>query len=82
MNSLGSALPLRFPNAADQVFYEAQRLRGQPSTERFMAILDLIASGHRLLKDSSRRGRAEELRARDKQEWRLAHRNLFAKHGF
>jgi hypothetical protein len=76
------ASPLQFPDTADRVFREAQRFRRQTPSERFLAILDLVASGERLLQGSPRREQAQALRAADELEWRTAHRKLFSKHGF
>jgi hypothetical protein len=75
-------LPLRFPQPADVVFRDAKRFRRQTSAERFLMILDLLASGERLLTDSPRREQAQKLRAEDERQWRMSHRELFMKHGF
>ena len=74
--------PLRFPSEADMIFREAQEFRKLTSTERWRTILDLLASGARLLAHSPNREQGEQLRQQDEQQWRKIHKDLFARHGF
>lgn len=74
-------LPLRFPNEADKIYEAALRYRRLSPTERFLAIVDLIASGATLLAASPRRDAAARLRQAQEEEWRRIQKELFARHG-
>ena len=72
---------LNFPSRAETVSREAERFRRLRPSDRWLAILDLIASGEQFLANSPRRKEAEELRRLEELRWREAHRELFRKHG-
>jgi hypothetical protein len=72
---------LRFPDEADVIREEAERFRRLSPTERFLAIVDLMASGQAIMRDSPHRLWAEQQRAAEKEEWRRFHRELFAGYG-
>lgn len=74
-------LPIRFPNEADQIFEEAEAFRRRSPTERFLAIVDLIASGESIMAHSPRRQEAIRLRQIQEDEWQRAHKELFARYG-
>ena len=74
-------LELHFPNEADKIREEAQAFRRLSPTERMLAILDLAASGERMMRDSPGRDTANRLRMEQEVEWRRAYRELFARHG-
>jgi hypothetical protein len=72
---------LRFPNEADKIYEAAQRYQRLPPTERFLALVDLIASGATLLAASPRRDAAARLRQDQEEEWRRIQKELFTRHG-
>lgn len=72
---------LHFPDDADKIREEARAFRRLSPTERILAILDLAASGARMMRDSPCRDAANRLRAEHEEQWRLAYRELFTRHG-
>jgi hypothetical protein len=73
--------PYRFPNHADQIHEEAERFRKLTPTERFLAIVDLMASAEMLLAASPKREWALKHWEAQEQQWQQVHRQLFARHG-
>jgi hypothetical protein len=71
----------RFPNEADVIFQEAQAFRRLTPTERFLAIVDLMASAETLMQTSPHGAAGKQQRAAEKEEWRRIHREIFARHG-
>ena len=80
--SMTDLLPLRFPDEADKIHQQTQEFRQLSSTQRFLAMVDLIVSGSRMLAESPNRQESERQRQVEKTRWRQAHRKLFARHGF
>jgi len=74
-------LPFRFPNEADTVFDEAQAFRRLSATDRFLTIVDLIASGEKMMAESPRRAESERSRQRQEENWQRIQRELFVSHG-
>ena len=72
---------LSFPSRAETVSREVERFRRLRPSDRWLAILDLVALGERFLASSPRRKEAEELRRLEELRWRKAYRELFRKHG-
>jgi hypothetical protein len=72
---------LRFSDESDTIREEAQAFRRLSPTERMLAILDLVASGERMMRDSPCRDAANRLRAEHEEQWRRAYRELFTRHG-
>ncbi len=72
---------LRFPSEAEQVYRDVQKFRRLTPTERFLAIVDLMASGQALMMASPHREAAEQQRKREKEELRSFYRELLAHHG-
>jgi hypothetical protein len=71
---------ITFPSEADTIHKEALEFRRLSSTERFLAILDLIASGEALLNQSPNRARSLSLHDEHEALWQRAQRELFARH--
>jgi hypothetical protein len=76
-----SELPYRFPKQADVIHEQAVRFRRLSPTARGLAIVDLIASGRRLMAESPKREFAARQRAAQEEEWPRAQKELFARHG-
>ena len=74
-------LPMEFPNEADKVFEEAEAFRRMSASDRFLSMVDLIASGERLMLEAPRRDEARRIRQAQEDEWQRIHRDLFASHG-
>jgi hypothetical protein len=73
-------LPISFPSEADKIHREVLRYRRLTPTERFLAIVDLIASGAALLEHSPHREAGQRLRQAQEAEWRRIHKEVFASH--
>lgn len=71
---------LRFPNEAETIRREAEAFRQLSPTDRFLSILDLIASGQKLLECSPQRDIGERLREAQEAEWQRLQKELFAHH--
>ena len=74
-------LPIRFPSQADLVYEQAQAYRRLTPTDRFLAIIDLIASGTTLMAHSPHLQGSQRLREVDEAQWQRAQKELFARHG-
>jgi hypothetical protein len=74
-------LPIHFPAEADLIYQEAQAYRRLSPTERFLTIIDLIASGTTLLNQSPQREAGRRLQEAQEAAWQRAHKELFARHG-
>ena len=75
-------IPLRFPNHADKTLQLARQQRQLTPSQRFLNIVDLIASGTRMLAESPKRKDSDRLHRANEAEWRRVYRELFARHGF
>ncbi len=73
-------MPIQFPNEAEKIRREAAAFRRLSPTERFVAILDLIASGVALLEHSPHREAGRRLRDAQEAEWQRIQKELFARH--
>jgi hypothetical protein len=73
--------PIRFPREADKIYAEAVAYRRLSPSERFLALLDLIAAGEALMRQSPHREAARQLQAAQEAEWRRIQRELFTRHG-
>lgn len=71
----------RFPNQADEVYREAEEFRQLSSSERFLAIVDLMAAGDAMLASSPHRDAALRQCEAYEEAWQRAYRKLFADHG-
>jgi hypothetical protein len=74
-------LPTRFPGEGDKIYAEAVAYRRLAPTERLLALVDLIASGTTLLKQSLHRDAGASLQQAQEAEWRRIQKELFARHG-
>ncbi len=69
--------PIRFPPEADRIRAEAEAFRRLTPGGRWLAILDLIASGSVLMQQSPHRHVARQLQASQEEEWRQAMKAAF-----
>ena len=74
--------PYKFPEPTDVIYEEACAFRKLSPEGRFLAIVDLIASGRRLMYEAPHRSDAERWREQQEESWRRIYRELFARHGF
>ncbi len=74
-------VPIKFPLERDKIYQEALSFRGLSPDERFRAILDVIALGASMMHDSPHRDAMLRLDRAQKEAWKKAHRELFARHG-
>jgi hypothetical protein len=74
-------LPIHFPAEADTIYQQAQAYRQLTPTERFLAIIDLIASGMTLLEHAPHPEARQRLQEAHEAAWQRAHKELFARHG-
>jgi hypothetical protein len=75
-------LPYRFPNAADQIHEEAEHFRRLSPTDRFLAIVDMMASAEVMLATSPHRQQMLKQCEAHEEQWRRFQQELFAQHGF
>ena len=75
-------LPIRFPREADTIYEQAEAYRRLSPTDRLLAILDLIASGVALLRQSPDSKARESLRQAEEAEWQRLQGELFKRHGY
>lgn len=73
-------LPYRFPSQAEVVRQQAEAFRQLTPTERFLAIVDLMASGLTLMAQSPHQQQAREMRARQEAEWQQRMKEFFTQH--
>jgi hypothetical protein len=73
-------LAIRFPRQADTVYERAVAFRRLSPTDRFLAILDLIASGVTILEQSPNAKAHQRLREAQEAEWQRIQKELFARH--
>lgn len=74
-------LPVKFPNPADQIFEEAKEFRRLSPDDRFRAILDIIALGAAMMKESPHKEAIAKLQQAHEDAWQKAQKELFARHG-
>jgi hypothetical protein len=74
-------LPYRFPREADTIFERAKAYRRLTPTERFLRIVDLIASGFTLFEHSPHKEASRRWRQAQEDEWQRVQKELFARHG-
>jgi hypothetical protein len=73
-------LPIRFPHEGDKIYEQAVSFRRRSPTDRLLALVDLIACGMTLLKESPQRDVALRLRRAQEAEWQRIQKELFARH--
>lgn len=73
--------PYHFPNEAEQMQLAAQEFRKLSARDRFLAILDLIASAEAIMARSPNRETANRLREIEEEKWRQTQKELFARYG-
>lgn len=74
--------PYNFPDPADLIAREAERLRGLSPRQRVREILELAAFGRRQLEASPHREAVLARIEAAEAEWQRRHRELFARHGY
>jgi hypothetical protein len=72
---------IRFPREADTIYEQAVAFRRLTPTDRLLAILDLIASGVVMLRQSPDPQVSQRLRDAQEAEWQRLQRELFTRHG-
>jgi hypothetical protein len=80
--SMKVELPYRFPNHADQIHEEAAEFRRLSSTDRFLAIVDMMASAEMMLATSPHRQQMLQQCQAHEEQWRRVQQELFARHGY
>ena len=74
-------LPIRFPQEKDKIYQEALAFSRLSPDERFQAILDVIALGAAMMKESPHREAMLRLQQAHEEQWKKAQKELFARHG-
>ncbi len=70
-----------FPPEGEEVWQDTQEFQRLSPTERFLAIMELIAFGEAMLKASPQRAFAEQHCQLQEENWQQIHKELFAHHG-
>jgi hypothetical protein len=73
--------PVRFPDEMQKLHDEAEAFRRLPPSDRFLVIVDLIASGERLMAESPHREFARKLKQQQEEQWHKIQRELFVRYG-
>jgi hypothetical protein len=73
-------LPIRFPQKGDEIYEDAVVYRRLAPTDRLLALMDLIASGTTLLKQSPHRDAGSRLQQAQEADWQRIQKELFARH--
>jgi len=74
-------VPIRFPDEREKIFREAEAFRRLSPDERMAAIMDVIALGAAIMNESPHREAMKKLQEAHEEAWRVAQRELFARHG-
>jgi len=74
-------VPIRFPDEREKIFREAEAFRRLSPDERMAAIMDVIALGLAMIRDSPNREAIEQLQREHEEAWRKAQKELFARLG-
>jgi hypothetical protein len=72
---------LQFPDEVDQIIEEVRQFRRLSPTERFLAIVDLMASGQTLMAGSPRWEFSQQEQAAEEERLRKSYQELFVRHG-
>lgn len=75
-------LPYRFPRVADQIQEEAGEYRRLTSSERFLAIADMMVSAEMMLATSPHREQILQQCEDYERQWQRMQTELFARNGF
>ena len=74
-------IPIQFPDEGDKIYEEAQAFRRLSPDEKWAAIMDLLALGASIMKESPHKDAIKRLQQRHEDQWQEAQRELFARHG-
>jgi len=74
-------LPITFPQETDKIYKEALAFRRLSPDQRFQAILEVIALGAAMMKESPHKEAMLRLQRAHEAEWKKAQQELFARHG-
>jgi len=74
-------LAIKFPPERDKIYQEALAFRRLSPDERFQAILDVIALGAAMMKESPHKEAMLRLQQAYEEQWKKAQKELFACHG-
>jgi hypothetical protein len=72
---------LQFPDEVDQIIEEVREFRRLSPTERFLAIVDLMASGQTLMAGSPCWEFSKREHALEEERLRKSYQELFVRHG-
>jgi hypothetical protein len=74
-------IPIRFPDERDVIHDEVLAFRRLSPDERIAAILDVIALGASMMKESPHKEAMSKLQQDHEDAWQKAQKELFARHG-
>jgi hypothetical protein len=74
-------LPIKFPDEGDKIYEEAQAFRRLSPGEKWAVFMDLLALGESIMKASPNRESIKRLQQEHEDQWQMAQRELFARHG-
>ena len=74
-------IPIQFPDEGDKIYEEAQAFRRLSPDEKWAAIMDLVALGASMMKESPHREAMRRLQQEHEDLWQQAQKELFARHG-
>ena len=75
-------LPYQFPNHADEIHREAIEYRRRSPSDRLLAIMDVMALGEAMLRESPNRDYALAQWEAHERQWQYAHREVLRQNGF
>lgn len=73
---------IKFPSEREKILQEALAFRRMSPEQQTRAFLELLALGEAILKESPHREAILRQQQAEKEDWRKAHKELFARHGF
>jgi hypothetical protein len=73
--------PIQFPLERDKIYQDALAFRRLSADQRSQAILEVIALGAAMMKESPHREAMLRLQQVYEEEWQKAQKELFARHG-
>ena len=76
-----TGLPLRFPNAADEIRARTQEFRRLSPKERWKQIAELMEIGMNMVRTSPRRAEIERRMEAQEAEWKQLQRRVFSQYG-
>jgi hypothetical protein len=74
-------LKINFPDEAEKIYQDAVAFRKLTSSDRFLAILDLMSSGLTLIESSPQKEAIQRWKLAQEAEWRKIQKELFNRHG-